>query len=171
MERVLLKFQPTCNYGQVGTLRIDVNGDEIYAGVPDCDVVRIPIEFSPSTVNQGENQITFRTEEGSYLLSHVVLESKLQSVEFPVYFFDISNEEFEDVRDGDKDVQITIDFVDVIEQKVGDFVFNGHLTRFDTRDVTLSMNVSEDIVRGNNALKIKPRRTLDVRQLRIDLVD
>ena len=65
----------------------------------------------------------------------------------------------------------TINFVDVIDSKKGDLLFNGHLTSFDTKEVEYILDLSEDLVRGNNALKIKPRKTLEVRELKIDLVE
>src|SRR3989344_5352054 len=83
MEKVVLEFQPTCRDREVGMLAIVVNGQELYRGIPDCDVALVPIEFSPDLVKQGENRIMFRTEEGRYLLSHVLIVSNLKEVDFP----------------------------------------------------------------------------------------
>tara|TARA_Y100000310_G_scaffold341971_1_gene443150 strand:+ start:1466 stop:2659 length:1194 start_codon:yes stop_codon:yes gene_type:complete len=171
LVKVVLKFQPDCIYNEVGKLSINVNGNEVYNGVPDCDLAMVPIEFSPSLVYQGENSIVFYTEKGNYLLSHVQIVSELKEVDFPTYYFELSNEQFEDVYDEDLRLRLKINFVDVVNRKSGEIVFNGHQEHFDTKELTYTFDLSEDIVRGNNALKIKPRKTLEVRELRVDLVD
>ncbi len=170
MEKVMLSFQPECNFVNVGKLSIRVNGNEIYNAVPDCDLVMVPIEFSADNIYQGENQIVFSAEKGTYLLSHVMIRSKLQDLEFPTYYFELSHEEFEDVQSEEKRVRLQMDFVDVINQKKGDIVFNGHVENFETKEVTITLDLSEDVVQGNNAIKIKPKKTLEIRELKVELV-
>ncbi len=171
LQKVILKFQPDCIYNDVGKLSVKINGNEIYNGVPDCDLSMVPIEFSPSLVYQGENEIVFYTEKGNYLLSHIQIISELKEVDFPTYYFELTNEQFEDVYDENLRLRLNIDFVDVISRKSGEIVFNGHQDHFDTKELISTFDLSEDAVRGNNALKIKPSKTLEVRELKVDLVD
>ena len=170
LDRVTLKFQPDCNFNEVGKLSITVNGREIYNAVPDCDIAMVPLEISPTQVQLGENEIIFTTERGQYLLSHVQLKSELQDVEFPTYYFDLSLEDYNKVKAGSLRVRATIDFVDVVSSKFGDIVFNGDLRHFDTKEASDTLDLSEDVVRGTNSFKLKPKKTLEIRQLRIDLV-
>lgn len=170
LEKAVLKFQPGCKATEAGTLSILINGKLIYSGLPDCDLSMVPIEFSPETLNQGENEIIFKTEKGTYLLSHIVVESELKEVDFPSYYFELSYEEYRDVVEENKRVVVTLDFVDVIARKFGDLEFNGHKKYFDTKDVSYAFDVSDEVVQGANALKIKPRKTLEVRELKADLV-
>jgi hypothetical protein len=170
LERVTLKFQPNCEYGEVGKLSVYINKNELYNAVPDCDIALVPIEFSPELLNQGENEILFKTERGTYVLSHVVIESQLKEVDFPIFYFELSKEEFEKIKDEKRRVRLTMDFVDVITRKTGDLIFNGHLYRFDTKEVSETVDLSEDVVLGNNALKIKPKRTVELRELKVDFV-
>ncbi|MEK6863387.1 MAG: hypothetical protein AABW53_01690 [Nanoarchaeota archaeon] len=171
MEKVVLKFQPGCKMDEVGTLSILINGKIIYSGVPDCDLMTVPLEFSPETLNQGENEIIFKTEEGAYLLTRAMIESKLKEIDFPSYYFELSYEEYRKVVEGDNRVKITLDFVDVVALKLGDIVFNGHARYFDTKEVSYALDVSDEVVQGANSLKIKPRKTLEVRELSADLVE
>ena len=46
---------------------------------------------------------------------------------------------------------------------------NGHVTIFDSKEVFVEEDISQDIERGNNGVKIKPERTLDVRKLTVVL--
>jgi len=171
LEKVVLKFQPSCKFEEVGLLDININNKLVYSGIPDCDLSMVPIEFSPDILHQGENEVVFGTEKGDYLLAHVVVESELREVEFPTYYFDLSYEEYRDVKDEDKRVRVSLYFVDVVARKFGDLEFNGYLRYFDTKEVSFVLDLSEDVVQGTNAIKIKPRKTLEVRELRIDLLD
>lgn len=171
LQKAVLKFQPSCNFQTVGVLDVSVNGKLIYSSVPDCDLAMVPIEFAPETLNQGENEVVFRTEKGDYLLTHIVVESELREVEFPTYYFDLTYEEYRAIKDGDKRVRLTMNFVDVVARKFGDIIFNGHTRYFDTKEVSFILDVSDDVVQGANAVKIKPRKTLEVRELRVDLLD
>lgn len=171
MDRIFLRFKADCDLSVVGNLRILINDKEIYNAIPDCDITIIPLEFSPEIVNQGENEVVFQTMYGTYQLSHLLIFSELKEVDFPTYYFDLSHEEYTDVKNGDQRVRLQLDFVDVVALKTGEIIFNGHITRFDTKEVEYTVDLSDDIVQGNNALKIKPKKTLEIRELRVDLVE
>ncbi|MEK6939593.1 MAG: hypothetical protein AABX31_02590 [Nanoarchaeota archaeon] len=171
LKKVALQFQPSCKFEQVGLLDVSINGKMVYSSVPDCDLNIITIEFAPETLNQGENEVVFRTEKGDYLLTHVMVKSELAEVEFPTYYFDLKYEEYRAVVDDNKRVRLTLSFVDVVARKFGDLEINGHKRYFDTKEVSHVIDISDDIVQGSNAIKIKPRKTLEVRELRADLLD
>ena len=73
--------------------------------------------------------------------------------------------------DGNKRVRLRMDFVDIVANKRGDLEFNGNLNYFDTKETFYTIDLSEDVVKGANAIKIKPRKTLDVREVKIDLIN
>lgn len=171
LERITLKFQPDCKYGEVGPLRIILNGNELYSAVPDCELAFVPIEISPDLISLGENKIIFSTERGSYLLSHLVVTSELKEVEFPTYYFDLSNEDYLDVQAKDRRIRLTLNFVDVTDAKYGEVVVNGDQNHFDTREASIAMDISNDIVQDTNSVKIKPRKTIEVREMKVDLVN
>ncbi len=170
MEKGILKFKPDCYFAEVGRLKITVNGQELYNGIPDCDLSIVPIEFSPDILHQGENEILFHTEKGTYILSHVNMVSKLKEVDFPTYYFELSNEQYEQVINEERRLRLTLDFVDSVSSKTGEILFNGHVHGFDTKEVFETLDLSIDVVRGNNAIKLRPRRTLEIRSLKVDLV-
>ncbi|MEK6951307.1 MAG: hypothetical protein AABX13_06310 [Nanoarchaeota archaeon] len=171
LEEVRFKFQPECIITQVGKLRLSLNGQEIYQTIPDCDLVIVPIELSPSLIQAGENELVFHTERGTYLISHSVIKSKLKELEFPTYYFKLTKEQVDDVKDEKKRVRMQVEFVDVSTAKFGDFVFNGDLIPFDTKEASLVIDLSADVVVGNNAVKIKPQKTVEIRALTVELVE
>ena len=170
LEKVLLEFQPTCNPDGLGKLTVSMNGKMVYSGIPDCEQQMAPLEISPENVNQGENEVVFHTDQGTYLLTHVVVTSKLKEVDFPAYYFDLSHEEYQAVKDGKRRVKATLSFVDVVAGKSGNLEFNGHINYFDTKELSYAFDLSDNIVQGANALKIKPKKTIDVRELKVELV-
>lgn len=174
LKSTRLRFQPDCVLSDVGRLRVLLNDKEIYNAVPDCALKMIPIEFSPEQVHQGDNVLEFRTEKGTYQLNGIVIESELKEVDFPTYYFEVSQEEFDAVKNKvkkNKKVELELRFVDVSDNQQGDILFNGHMSSFDTKEYRYRIDVSDDIVKGNNAVKIKPKKTLEVRELVVELVD
>ena len=151
LEKIELRFVPECD-GLMGKLNIDVNGNNIYEGVPDCGVPMIPIPLF------------------SDMMSHVNLEFELKEVDFPVFYFDLSHEEFLDVSKGDKDVRLKLDFVDVVAEKRIDLLVNGKLKSFETKELSYSIDLSDDAVQGTNSIKVKPKKTVDIRELNVDLI-
>ena len=170
LEKAVLKFQPDCKVGEAGKLKVSINLNEIYEGFPDCDLAMIPIEFSPSSLQEGENQLNFMVEKGTYALSHIFLISKLKEVDYPIYYFDLSYEQYQEVQNEEKKVRLKVEFVDIAESNGGVILVNGHFNNFDTKETSLLIDISEDVVQGKNAVKLKPKKTMDVRELKVDLI-
>ncbi|MBI2669379.1 hypothetical protein HYX14_06070 [Candidatus Woesearchaeota archaeon] len=170
LERVTLEFQPSCQYTEVGVLTITLNGKVLYQAVPDCDLALVPLEIASDALNKGENEIIFAAGKGTYILSHLIITSKLKEVEYPTYYFELSNEQYQDIKQQNKRARVQLDFVDVIESKMGDVLINGKLQSFDTKESAYTIDVGDEVVLGNNAIKIKPKKTLEIRELRVDLL-
>lgn len=169
LDRVILKFEADCTKNS-GRLDVYVNEYNIYSAVPDCGGGRLSLEFSPAYLRMGENELIFRIGSGDYYLDHIAIQSELKTIDFPVYYFELSDEEFTDIEDGDSQIVIRLKFVDYIEEKRGEIILNGHLTGFDTKELSWETDVSDDVVRGNNGIQIRPRTTLDIRELEAVLV-
>ncbi|MAF99175.1 MAG: hypothetical protein CMH61_01040 [Nanoarchaeota archaeon] len=165
LQEVQVEFLPLCDMPTTGPLTVILNRNEIYRGVPDCNVHKMIIEFAPSLARVGENTIEFFVEDGEYQLSHSIVKSELKSVDFPTYYFELSNEQFGNVTDKVQDVMLRLDFVDIVAAKEGVLLINGRQAGFDTRELFVEFDISNKVVRGNNAIKVKPTRTLEIREL------
>jgi hypothetical protein len=91
-------------------------------------------------------------------------------VDYPIYYFDLSYEQYQEVQSGEKKVRLKVEFVDIAESNGGVILVNGHFNNFDTKDSSLLIDISEDVVQGKNAVKLKPKKTMDVRELKVDLI-
>ncbi len=170
IDRVYFEFQPDCDAARTGPLDIWINEYNIYSAVPDCGVRKLSLEVPPSHLKLGENELIFGIEEGDYAISHIKVKSQLKQIDFPLYFFELSEEEFESVQNRSREVVVRLDFVDTIDRKQGQIIVNGHVTGFDTKELYVEKEITDDVERGDNSVKIKPERTIDVRKLSVKLV-
>ena len=169
LEALELQFQPECNYDEVGRLTIVINDYNIYSGVPDCGLQMVPIEFSPDLVYEGENQIIFTTEYDEYQLYHMKIISDLKDVDYTTYYFSLSYEEQQAIENEDNSVKVNLEFTDDTSTKTGYVSVNGYKRHFDTKEISETLDVSELVVKGNNAIKIVPSKTIDLRELIVAL--
>ncbi len=102
LESGVLKFTPDCSQTTVGILTAKLNNQIVYSAVPDCGLMN-RIEISPSTIEAGMNSLVFEGEMGRYLISNIIVETKLEKQTFPVYMFDLDERLFSDVPDDSDD--------------------------------------------------------------------
>jgi len=167
LEKVWLKFLPECEVHEVGKLTAWVNGYEIYSAVPDCGAPIPAIEFASYYLREGENILRFKTDLGNYLIDHIKIKTKLAQIEYPVYYFELSQERYDDVKAGRSRIFLELRFVDAIETKLGRAIVNGHLMHIDQTAIDYSEDIKEFIERGSNSVKIEPRKTLDIAELKV----
>ncbi|MBN1544550.1 hypothetical protein JW898_03760 [Candidatus Woesearchaeota archaeon] len=166
VKRDILRFTPDCMTGKTGKLNVMINQHSVYYSVPDCGG-RIAIEFTPDVLREGENTIVFDSEEGSYLIDLIRITSELKEVLQPAYYFEITKETMEDVRDGDYDVTLKITFTEDNDQKAGVLNINGRETSIFQRERTYTKNINDYIIEGNNAIKIVPETMLEIVSLEV----
>jgi hypothetical protein len=169
IKRVKLHFYPDCKIEEVGKLNIWINNHELHSSVPDCGMVNRPIEFSPERLVPGENRLIFETEKGTYFIDQIRLTSELEKVEAKVYYFTIDEDEFDDIEDEVREAILYMRFADDETAKEARILVNGNAVGLDQTDIEFSTDVSEYIVKGNNAVKIEPDEVLDVVELEIRL--
>jgi hypothetical protein len=165
LDKASLKIFPECDIRYVGKLDIFMNGFNLYSAIPDCGAPMPSIEFPAEYLTSGENELMFKTERGKYLIYQIRVKSFLRSLEYPVYYFELSQEEYDDIKAGDSDVILTLRFPDAVDYKNGKVLINGHAEGIDQQGIIWEEDISEWIVKGNNAVKIEPRKTLDIVEL------
>ncbi len=169
LKKVKLHFFPECDLNNVGKLGIWINNYNLYSAIPDCGSANRPIEFSPDKLVPGENQLIFETEKGGYLIDHIKLTSELEKIEAKTYYFSIDQEEFDDVEDGFLDAILFMRFADDETAKEAKIYVNGKVIGLDQTDIEFEKVINNQIVKGNNAIKIEPDKAIDVAELEIKL--
>lgn len=169
LENLVLNFQPECNEQVVGRLHVSINDYNVYSGIPDCGLKMTPIEFSPALVYNGENKIIFKTEYEEYQLFHVNLISNLEEVDYTTYYFNLDYEQQQAIESENNAIKLNLEFIDDTTSKKGYVLVNGHKTHFDTKEISETIDIGGDIVQGNNALKLIPSKTIEIRELIVEL--
>lgn len=168
-EQLLIKFNPNCDNPAEGTLRVRLNGVAVFTGIPDCGIINT-VEVSPKTGLQAdENSLSFMTDQGSYLVDLINVEVDVKDDHSPVYYFEISNSDFERLQQENYYANLTVEFVDSTEWKEGTISINGRQLRIDTQDRIWKRNVEPYLYQGHNAIRIEPASTMDILKLIIKL--
>ncbi len=167
LKKLSLRFIPDCTVTEVGRLNIWINNHNLYSAVPDCGSSQKPIEFSPDRLVAGENTLRFSTNRGKYLVDNVKLTSELKKADIPVYYFELNQSQINKVNNRTLLVSLYMKFIDDKTQKTADIYVNNHAIRLDQTEEEFEEDISDDVVKGNNAIKIEPEETLDVVELKV----
>jgi len=170
MDRATLKFVPYCgNVNELGTLDVFVNNKKMFSSVPKCnDQYRQSIP--KSALNEGENNIVFKTNKGSYSVEQIKISLEFKEPQVKTYFFEIGSGTFSKIRNGDEDAVLTIKFVDDKSQKRARLNINGHIESVQTDKAMFSKNINSKLSEGNNFVRLEPLEDLEVAELKIEIV-
>ena len=169
MEGVKLAFVPYCNNIQeVGKLTIEINRNNVFSAIPVCDN---PYQqsFSPAILNSGTNEIKFTTAKGSYSIEQISIVTDLKETKSAIYYFDINQSQYNQVTDNEKDVTLTLEFVDNQENKKATLNVNGHFTEIDQIYSEYSRLIDNWIELGNNYVEVKPETDIHIVELKVEL--
>jgi hypothetical protein len=171
VEEVKLKFTPYCDVKEVGPLDVLVNNHNIFSGVPDCDMLKT-IAFSPFYLVEGENRLVMKAGRGHYIIDRMSVKTKLKEAPSYVHYFEVSDEQMEQIEDNEADINLTFRFVDDIEEKEADLIINGRKARLPRiTDLEYSKDIDMYVLDGTNSLKIVPATTFDVVEMKIEYVE
>lgn len=96
--KATLKFFPDCKYNEAGKITVLINGIQVFHGLPDCGLKNF-FSVGKDQIREGENDIEFISDSGSYIIDQLSLEVELEDAEYPVYYFDLDEDLFVDVDD------------------------------------------------------------------------
>lgn len=162
LKSVNLKFFPDCRIADVGKLDIMLNNQKIYSSVPDCGTLN-KLELDPNFLIMGSDTLEFSADMGYYLIDQITLNTKLKEPTYPLYYFEINDDDMDEINNNNLLVNMTFRFADDSELKSATIYINGHRLSLNTRDSNYDRDITQYIERGNNALKIEPEKNqLDV---------
>ena len=169
LEEVKLKFIPYCSTAaKVGVLDVFVNNRNVFSAVPVCND-RYEQEIPLSAVSAGQNKIIFKTNKGSYSVEQIELDFREKDIPEAVYYFEVNSTTYDDIEDDEYNSFIRIKFVDDVDTKRLDLNVNDHLARIDQEKKTYEKNIDSWIEEDNNFIKITPKTTLEIVEVRIEL--
>lgn len=169
MDKATLKFTPYCgNVNELGALDIFINNKKLFSSVPVCDNA-YKQSIPKSALNEGENNIVFKTSKGSYSVEQVRIALEFKEPTVKTYFFEIDSGTFRQIRNDDKDVELSIKFVEDKIKKRAKLDVNGHVETIETEKASFTKNIDNKISEGNNFLRLEPLEDMEVVELKIEL--
>ena len=96
LEKATLRFYPDCSRSDAGTLSVTLNSYTVFSAVPDCGQPNL-VELSPHMLEAGTNRVTFHSARGRYLIDQITVNTRLKSMTYPVYYFDLDRRFFSTV--------------------------------------------------------------------------
>lgn len=169
IDKATLKFTPYCrNVNELGTLDIFINNKKLFSSVPVCDD-SYKQSIPKSVLNEGENNIVFKTNKGSYSVEQIRVSLEFKEPKVKTYFFEIDSETLKKIKNGDKEVVLTVKFVDDKKQKRAKLNVNEHAESIDTEKASFSKNINNKISEGNNFVRLEPLEDIEVVELKIEL--
>lgn len=169
MDKATLKFIPYCgNVRDIGNLDILVNNKKLFSSVPVCDN-SYKQSIPKSALNQGENNIVFKTSKGSYSVEQIKIALEFKEPKVKTYFFEIDSSAFKKITNGNNDATLTIKFTDDGRQKRAKLDVNGHAETIETNKALFSKNINSKVSQGNNFIRLEPLEDMEVTELRVEL--
>ena len=170
MDKAVLRFIPYCkSVNDIGTLDIFINSRKIFSSVPVCDSA-YKQDIPKSALNEGENNIVFKTKKGSYSVEQIKISLEFKESKAKTYFFEINSSTLNEIRRATKNVVLTIKFADGKSQKTAKLDVNGKIENLDTGKAVFSRVISNKVSEGNNYVRLEPLEgDLEIVELRVEL--
>ena len=167
LEKAKLSFMPTCRTTNVGRMDVTLNNQIIYTGIPDC-TMPVNIEVSPGRILEGENNLKFTAEKGSYIIDQVKVTSNLKDSIYPTYYFNIDKEVMKSVQNGSININMSIIFVKSTSFQDVEVEINGRQFSIDNKDRNYMQTINAYIREDNNAITMRPLDgSVDIVELKI----
>ena len=165
-----LKFIPYCSsVRDISNLEIYVNNKKVFSNNPVCD--KPYNQAIPKNVlNAGENNIVFKTKKGTYSIEQIRISLDYKEPKTKTYYFQVSDEAFTRIRNGDANVVVTIKLIDDGKQKRVKMDINGKAETVDTSKSVFTEKINTKISKGNNYIRLEPFEDVEIVELLVDLV-
>jgi hypothetical protein len=172
MEKGVLELVPQCDPKKTGRLTINVNGRLLYAGFIDCGVITRQ-DIAKELLNAGDNRLGFSSSQGSYTIDRVKVVSVLKQQEYPVFYFNLPPDMFQQANVFAGRVVLTLRFSEGNALKQGTIIVNGYQDSFQTTSYYYQASLDPNILVPNaNSVQIAPQGTsLNIPELRVEMLE
>ena len=171
LEEAKLKFVADCQINKVGPLEISLNNEILSSIIPDCGILNT-IVIDKRRILDGENKLIFKTNKGNYAIYSINVETELNEPIYPIYYFEIDDEQYRQIENDSIDVNLTILFSNDVDLKDVAIKINNHEFEIYTRDLKYDRLIDSYIRKGNNAFEfVRLRTKLNILELKIRLVE
>ena len=166
----VLEYKLFCNSaGKNARLKITLNAREISNELLTCRSASREVEIANKDMKEGENKLIFQINEGDYLLNEIKLKVDSDTGGSVDYKFPITDDEFKQIEDGEKEAELTLEFSDKKQHQLT-LELNGDEISVDTDEKNYLQDVTRFVDAGTNRIKIMPENEFDLVSLKIKLL-
>lgn len=168
LERAELEAYATCQ--RPGTLRVSLNDQVVYAGLPECEAL-MRFDLPSTLLRHGDNVISYRLDSGAVTLERLGVVLHTADTPRRASFFTIEEPLYDAMLVGQHQLMLTLRFAEVGKRKVGTINLNGYQETFDTYDMVYQTPIAPQYVSdGSNSIQLLPQQAMAVSELRIEIV-
>lgn len=171
MEKATLQFVPQCDPKKTGRLNVALNGNSLYNGFLDCGVLTSQ-DVAKELLNIGDNRISFTSSEGAYTIDRIKITSLLKQQEYPVLYFNLPPDMFEQANVFAGRVVITLRFSEGNSLKQGSIIVNGFQDTFSTKNYYYQATLDPNVLIPNaNSIQIVPQNgALNIPEVKVEMI-
>ncbi len=152
-----------------GELQLYLNSRELSTENVVCDAGTRSQTVSPGYFKSGTNIIEFRVSKGEYDIQGIEFVLETKDKYFPQYNFELDDEYYDEIKNGDKELFIEFKFQNDNDRKKAAVTINENQINFDTVSDSYKRKISSYVERGMNYIKIVPRIEFKIKSLRVYL--
>lgn len=166
IERAQLRFRHECRPYEIDNINVRINDHTVISKAPLCGEFEF-VEFVPEHLRSGENAIMFTSSDSGYIADQVQIILDFEEAGYPLYFFEITEEELDNIDKNTIGAYLDVRFADQ-DQKYLNAIVNGYSLSINTDDRDYSLDIESYLREGTNSLKLEPRRdNVDITSVRI----
>jgi hypothetical protein len=125
------------------------------------------VEFSPSLLRVENNILEISADSSAYVREPAILIETNEPI-YPTYYFNIDEEDYEDIVNGTTDAMLYMSFV--TDDNKAEVDINGNLLYIETEDY-IYRDITELVKRTGNYVSVIPKKDIKVNLLKIYLED
>ena len=164
--RAWIDFYAACNQLDVGILEITLNDRKIFTGVPNCESLNRK-DLYREDLKPGKNDIDIKISSGSASIEQIKIKTILDPTKSFADYFNIHSDIYAQILNRNKNIKLSIKFVDDKRLKNAKLNINGRLYMIDQKTPEYKIDITSEIEEGNNYIELTPLTELNIMKLEI----
>jgi len=160
-------FSTSCSQ-KPGPLLVYVNSHLVSSTAFDCQSP-VRVDLDKTDLISGKNDVLFKITSGTMSIDAPTVKVSLKQPVLPLYYFQLSQSQYNDLKSNSKDGILHFDFVKGTDDKNFNIVIDGYTYNIDTTNSTYKEDITKYLSQGENYIKLIPRTSLDIVNLQVFL--
>ncbi|MBR9676231.1 hypothetical protein GOV05_04435 [Candidatus Woesearchaeota archaeon] len=155
LESATATFYVDCLSDELGVIEVLLNNFLVYSSAADCRSFA-KISLNPKYIVSGVNTLSFTADKGSYIIDQFEITTTLDEPIYPVYYFEVEQDELELIIDYDLEVNLSMSFVEKNdEDNQVEVQINNRRFTVDEEKL-FNERINTYVEEGNNFVKVSP---------------